>query len=169
MQNINTKKEGILCTLNINMQTRESVLWLKRKLKSFLMNNVTHYFNATINSRDYSQKTLAKLFIAAAEKYATCCVDFKHFHSDSTLCSQVDVKIIQVLYVVIRSFFKYLVCNVRNPIYSRTDYLWFFQYALRFFTQRFKQSRALFGGVHRMLRAKEEKLKNEKFLDFQIK
>jgi len=46
VQNINTKREGILCTLNVNMQTKESVLWLKRKLKSFLMNNVTHYFNA---------------------------------------------------------------------------------------------------------------------------
>lgn len=32
-QNINTKKEGILCTLNINMQTNQSLMWLKKKLK----------------------------------------------------------------------------------------------------------------------------------------
>jgi len=32
--NINTKKEGVLCTLNINMQTKQSILWLKKKLKS---------------------------------------------------------------------------------------------------------------------------------------
>ena len=80
VQNINTRKEGILCTLNINMQTRESVLWLKRKLKSFLMNNVTHYFNANINSKEYAAKTLSKLHIAAAEKYLACCIDFKNFH-----------------------------------------------------------------------------------------
>jgi hypothetical protein len=54
VQNINTRREGILCTLNVNMQTRQSVLWLKRKLKSFLMNNVTHYFNAVINSREFA-------------------------------------------------------------------------------------------------------------------
>ena len=47
--NINTKKEGILCTLNVNMQTNQSIMWLKKKLKSFLMNNVRFYFNANIN------------------------------------------------------------------------------------------------------------------------
>lgn len=113
VQNINTKRDGILCTLNINMQTKESVLWLKRKLKSFLMNNVTHYFNANINSREYASKTLAKLYIAAAEKYLACCVDFRNFHQSTVLKQMLDIKIIQVLYVVLRSFFKYLVCNVR--------------------------------------------------------
>ncbi len=108
------------------MSTKESVLWLKRKLKSFLMNNVTHYFNSVINSKEYAQMTLKKLYVAAAEKYLSCCLDFKTFHAESTLAPIVDIKIVQVLYVVIRSFFKYLVCNVRSPIYSRTDYLWFF-------------------------------------------
>jgi hypothetical protein len=79
------------------------------------------------------------------------------------------VKIVQVLYVVVRSFFKYLVCNVRQPIYARGDYLWFFQHALRFFALRFKQARGQFDQVARILAAKEEKLKLEKFLDFQIK
>lgn len=89
------------------------MLWLKRKLKSFLMNNVTHYFNSVINDRDYASQTLAKLYIAAAEKYHTCCLEFKLFHQNSTLAPYVESKIVQVLYVVIRSFFKYLVCNVR--------------------------------------------------------
>lgn len=48
--NINTKKEAILCTLNTNMMTKESVMWLKKKLKSFLMNNVSFYFRNTLNS-----------------------------------------------------------------------------------------------------------------------
>jgi hypothetical protein len=52
--NINIKKEGILCTLNINMSTSDSILWLKKKLKSFLMNNVSFYFKNTINTKDFS-------------------------------------------------------------------------------------------------------------------
>ena len=32
--NINTSKEAQLCTLNVNMQTNQSVVWLKKKLKS---------------------------------------------------------------------------------------------------------------------------------------
>jgi len=32
--NINVKKEGVLCTLNVNMQTSQSIMWLKKKLKS---------------------------------------------------------------------------------------------------------------------------------------
>jgi len=34
MPNINVKKEAVLCTLNINLQTTQSILWLKKKLKS---------------------------------------------------------------------------------------------------------------------------------------
>ena len=69
-------------------------MWLKRKLKSFLMNNVTHYFNSVINSREYAGKTLSKLYIAAAEKYLSCCLDFKTFHSHSSLLPLVDIKIV---------------------------------------------------------------------------
>ena len=32
--NMNTSKDGVLCTLNINIQTQQSVVWLKKKLKS---------------------------------------------------------------------------------------------------------------------------------------
>jgi hypothetical protein len=78
--NINTKKDGVLCTLNINMQTNESVLWLKKKLKSFLMNNISLYFKETLNSKKYAKKTLQKLYMAAAEKYVACCFEFKVFH-----------------------------------------------------------------------------------------
>lgn len=34
MPNINLNKEAVLCTLNINLQTSQSILWLKKKLKS---------------------------------------------------------------------------------------------------------------------------------------
>jgi hypothetical protein len=34
MPNINIKKEAVLCTLNVNLQTSESIVWLKKKLKS---------------------------------------------------------------------------------------------------------------------------------------
>ena len=158
MQNINTKKEGILCTLNVNMQTRESILWLKRKLKSFLMNNITFYFKSTINSQDFAKITLTKLYIAAAEKYVCCCSEFKRFHQTTSLRPQADLKIIHILYVVIRSFFKYLVCNVKQPVFVRQDYQQFFQYSLKFFTLRFQQSKSEFRGVFKMLRAKEKKL-----------
>lgn len=55
------------------MQTKQSTLWLKKKLKSFLMNNVSFYFRDTINSLTFAKLTLNKLYIAAAEKYVACC------------------------------------------------------------------------------------------------
>ena len=66
--NLNVRKEGILCTLNINLQTEGSLLWLKRKLKSFLMNNITFYFKATTNTKEHASITLNKLYQQAAEK-----------------------------------------------------------------------------------------------------
>jgi hypothetical protein len=83
--NINTKKDAILCTLNTNMQTKQSIMWLKKKLKSFLMNNVSFYFRNTINSLEFAKLTLNKLYLSAAEKYVACCLEFKAFHSDTTL------------------------------------------------------------------------------------
>jgi hypothetical protein len=32
--NINVKKEAVLCTLNVNLQTTQSIMWLKKRLKS---------------------------------------------------------------------------------------------------------------------------------------
>ena len=90
------------------------------------MNNVSFYFRATINGPEFAQKTLTKLYLAAAEKYVACCQDFKRFHAKTTLASTVDLKICQTIYVVIRSFFKYLVCNIKNPVYNRKDYHAFF-------------------------------------------
>ena len=37
-------------------------MWLKKKLKSFLMNNVSFYFNQNINSYEFSYTTLNKLY-----------------------------------------------------------------------------------------------------------
>ena len=134
---INTKKEAVLCTLNINMQTNQSIMWLKKKLKSFLMNNVSFYFRKTINREEYAYTTLNKLFQAGAEKYIACCMEFKRFHDRTTLKPYVDIKIVQIIYVVIRSFFKYLVCNVKPSVFDRNDYHKFFKFSLSFFALRF--------------------------------
>jgi len=60
--NVNVKKEAVLCTLNINIQTAKSVVWLKKKLKSFLMNNISFYFREAITSKAYAMVTLEKLY-----------------------------------------------------------------------------------------------------------
>ena len=78
--NVNLKKEAILCTLNTNMQTTQSVIWLKKKLKSFLMNNVSFYFRESITSKPFAMSTLDKLHQVAAEKYVACAQEFKRFH-----------------------------------------------------------------------------------------
>lgn len=56
------------------------MLWLKKKLKSFLMNNVSFYFRGSITSKRYAMETLDKLYSAAAEKYIACCQEFRRFH-----------------------------------------------------------------------------------------
>ena len=78
--NINLSKHAVLSTLSVNMQTRESTLWLKKKLKSFLMNNVSFYFKSSITCKEFAMETLTKLYEAAAEKYILCCQDFRRFH-----------------------------------------------------------------------------------------
>jgi len=97
------------------------------------MNNVSFYFRKTINSSEYAYKTLNKLYLAAAEKYIACCIDFKQYHSRTSLNKEIDLKICQIIYVVIRSFFKYLVCNVSASVFDRNDYHHFFKYSLEFF------------------------------------
>lgn len=79
-----------------------------------------------------------KLYQAGAEKYIACCMDFKKYHQRTTLRDQVDIKICQIIYVVIRSFFKYLVCNVKPSVFERTDYHKFFKFSLSFFALRFQ-------------------------------
>jgi|LauGreDrversion4_2_1035121.scaffolds.fasta_scaffold979217_2 hypothetical protein len=57
------------------------------------MNNVSFYFRNTINSDEYAYKTLNKLYLAAAEKYIACCMEFKQYHATTTLAKDVDLKI----------------------------------------------------------------------------
>ena len=59
------------------------------------------------------------------------------FHSRTTLASTVDLKICQIVYVVIRSFFKYLVCNVKPSVFDKDDYQKFFKYSLSYFASCF--------------------------------
>lgn len=94
------------------------------------MNNVSFYFRNSINKNEFAMNTLNKLYLAAAEKYIACCIEFKQYHMHTTLCKEIDLKICQIIYVVIRSFFKYLVCNVNNSVFERHDYHKFFQMSL---------------------------------------
>jgi hypothetical protein len=170
--NINIKKEGILCTLNVNMQTDQTILWLKRKLKSFLMNNVTFYFRSSINSLYHAFITLNKLYQQGAEKYVACCRDFKKFHLSKgvePMCTKLkdgtyefEMKIVQIIYVVIRAFFKYLVCNIQSPIFDKADYPKFFRFSIRFFSDRFGLYKNEFSTVYKILKSKEKKLNEMK-------
>ena len=84
MPKLNMKISGILCTLNVNLQTKKSMMWLKKKLKSFLMNNICHYFRSTINTPEFANKTLQKLLIIAAFKMIQCCQELKdYFKTDA--------------------------------------------------------------------------------------
>ena len=101
------------------------------------MNNVSFYFRQTINEKEYAYTTLNKLYQQAAEKYIACCQEFKCFHLRTSIGKDIDLKICQIVYVVIRSFFKYLVCNVKPSVFDRTDYHKFFKFSLSFFARRF--------------------------------
>lgn len=68
----------------------------------------------------------------------------------------------QVVYVVVRSFFKYLVCNVRGALFDRTGYHDFFTFSLGFFAERFKAYKSEFTRVHKILAAKQKKIVLEK-------
>lgn len=165
--NVNVKKEAVLCTLNTNIQTSNSVLWLKKKLKSFLMNNISFYFRDTITSKPYAMETLDKLYQAAAHKYVVCCQEFRKFHSTqrhlaNPIAENMDLILVQVVYAVIRSFFKYLVCNVQGTVIGRSDYHEFFCFSLKFFTERFRDHRAEFRGVIKILSAREKRATTEK-------
>ncbi len=63
--------------------------------------------------------------------------------------------------MVIRSFFKYLVCNVNNSVFERTDYHRFFKMSLKFFELRFKAYKNYFKSVYKILLKKMDKLETE--------
>jgi hypothetical protein len=169
--NINVKKEAVLCTLNTNMQTAGSVLWLKKKLKSFLMNNVSFYFRASITSKHFAMATLSKLHQVAAEKYVACAQEFRRFHltpskigtGQNEFLQRLDLVLAQVMYVVIRSLFKYLVCNMREAsVFTKDDYHDFFAASLPYYTGRFAENKNEFPGVHRILVAKQKSFERER-------
>ena len=160
--NMQVTREQILCSLNINVQSNDSILWLKRKLKSFLMNNVSFYFSKDTSNKDFAKQTLEKIYVMASEKYAACCKVLKQFHSNQQ-CNQewlkrLDLRLAQIIYVVIHSFFKYLLCNIQGgSIFEKDDYEWFFRFSLKFFLDRFAVEKNYFGTMHKVLAAKYKK------------
>lgn len=84
---------------------------------------------------------------------------------------RIDLRLAQIIYVVVHSFFKYLVYNVRGGTVFDSgpdgDYHLFFRHALNFFVVRFGQSRNEFSTLHKILRAKLKKVDSESKLVFQ--
>jgi len=102
-------------------------MWLKKKLKSFLMNNICHYFRSTINNNEFANKTLQKLLIIAAFKMITCCNELiDYFRRDALMKAKLDIKICKCIYSVVKSLFKYLVVNVDHPIFQQENFEQFF-------------------------------------------
>lgn len=98
-------------------------MWLKKKLKSFLMNNICHYFRSTINNKEFANKTLQKLLIIAAFKMMSCCHElFDFFKKDKKMMALIDRKVCMCIYSVIKSLFKYLVVNVDDPIFHQENF-----------------------------------------------
>jgi len=77
------------------------------------------------------------------------------------------LKICQIVYVVVRSFFKYLVCNISNSIFKREDYPLFFKLSLTYFERGFFAYKNYFKSVHAILAKKLTRLTTEE-LEFQI-
>nr|O00939.1 RecName: Full=Telomerase reverse transcriptase; AltName: Full=Telomerase catalytic subunit; AltName: Full=Telomerase subunit P123 [Euplotes aediculatus]AAC47515.1 telomerase subunit p123 [Euplotes aediculatus] len=162
MPNINLRIEGILCTLNLNMQTKKASMWLKKKLKSFLMNNITHYFRKTITTEDFANKTLNKLFISGGYKYMQCAKEYKdHFKKNLAMSSMIDLEVSKIIYSVTRAFFKYLVCNIKDTIFGEEHYPDFFLSTLKHFIEIFSTKKYIFNRVCMILKAKEAKLKSD--------
>jgi len=159
MPNINLRRKGILCTLNLNMQTKKASMWLKKKLKSFLMNNITHYFKKTITNVEFANNTLNKLYISGAYKYMQCSIEYKeHFKNNKEIYDKIDITICSIIYSVTRAFFKYLVCNIEGSIFEEEQYPHFFFSVLKHFIEIFSTKKYIFSGVCRILRAKEQKI-----------
>jgi len=73
-----------------------------------------------------------------------------------------DQVLANVVYIVIRSFFKYLVCNIQGALFSRNDYHEFFVFSLGFFAERFKSYKSEFTDVHKILISKQKRVGTEK-------
>ena len=79
-----------------------------------------------------------------------------------------EMKIVQIIYIVIRAFFKYLACNIQCPIFTKEDYPKFFKFSIKFFTDRFSLYKNEFATVHKILLAKEKKLSTEQAKNFEF-
>jgi len=135
------------------------------------MNNVSFYFRGTITSKRFALATLNKLHQVAAEKYVACAQEFKRFHltpdkrgsGQNPFLEHLDLVLSQVLYIVIRSFFKYLICNMRETsVFTKADYHDFFSGSLHFYTIRFARYKNEFPGVLRILKAKEKVMETDR-------
>lgn len=119
----------------------------------------------------------------AAEKYAACCEQFRRFHISNLRKSEavlkkkgkvnefrnrLDLNLARILYVVIHSFFKYLVFNMQGgTVFVKDDYDWFFKFALNHFYKRFSKEKTHFGILSKILASKLKAIEGEK-LEFKL-
>lgn len=127
------------------------------------MNNITHYFRKGITNREFSNKTLNKLYIAGAYKYMQCCIEYKeHFKNNKQIAPEIDKIICGIIYSVTRAFFKYLVCNIKDSVFGKEHYKDFSMATMRHFIEIFSLKKNYFNGVVKILIAKEQKMLAER-------
>ena len=100
----------------------------------------------------------------ATEKYAACAKQFIRFHltanRKAAWLKRINLKLAQIIYVVVHGLFKYLVFHVRGGcVFTIEDYDWFFRFSLDYFQKRFEAERNVFGDLDRILTAKVKSLK----------
>lgn len=142
------------------------------------MNNITFYFRSSITSKEFAIDTLHKIYEMATEKYVACCKEYRTFHMSSyrqmnrltgnyikhngkkvsnvkgknDFITRIDLTLAKIIYVVIHSFFKYLVCHVKGgTVFCEDDYDWFFKDSLKIFTQRFVEQKNEFSSLCKIL------------------
>lgn len=88
-----------------------------------------------------------------------CCKEYKEYFKDNKqIMEKIDIQICNIIYSVSRAFFKYLVCNIKDTLFTNEHYPDFFISVLKHFIEIFSTKKYIFNDVVKILRAKEAKL-----------
>jgi len=89
-------------------------------------------------------------------------------HDSNSFIKRIDLIMAKIIYVVIHSFFKYLICNLAGgTVFDEADYQQFFMVSLKYFTDRFLISKNEFPGICKILLSKKRKIQADE-LEFKI-
>jgi len=117
------KLETAMKTLNLNIVTKRARLWLKRKLKSFLMNNIMHYFNKALNSEEFMMDVMREIVEISSHKFVKCSEAYKRL-SQSQGAKKTEVQLAGVILDTIRDFQRYISKNAPDVIILKDcDYI----------------------------------------------